>query len=363
MSLLGTAYRALARPVLFRMDAEAAHRLGARFLSLLHRSATAARLAGPRTPALEVDALGLRFPSPLGVAAGFDKAGRLYNGLGALGFGFIEVGTVTARPQPGNPRPRLFRLPADGALINRLGFNNPGAAAVAEAISACPPRGIVLGVNIGKSKVTPLGEAAADYAESARLLAPLADYLVVNVSSPNTPGLRSLQEARALEPVLTAVQEELARLSRPPPLLVKIAPDLDDQAIDAVVDLAVARGLHGIVATNTTIARPPGLRTPPAVVAALGEGGLSGAPLRQRTLEVVARIHARAGDRLTIIAAGGVASADHVLAALRAGATLVQLYTAFIYGGPDLPRRILDDLAAQRQAAGCATLAELAARR
>jgi len=362
MSLLGTAYRTLGRPALFRMDAEAAHGLGASLLEVLHRSPAAARLASAAVPPLGVEALGLRFPSPLGVAAGFDKAGRLYNGLGALGFGFVEVGTVTARPQPGNPRPRLFRLPADRALINRMGFNNPGAAAVAAALDAHPPRGIVLGANIGKSKVTPLEEAAADYAESARLLGPRCQYLVVNVSSPNTPGLRSLQSAAALEPVLAAVQGELAKLDRPPPLLVKIAPDLDDEGIDAVVDLAVGRGLDGLVATNTTIARPASLGTAAAEVAAIGDGGLSGAPLRARALQVVARVAARSAGRLVVIAAGGIASADDVMAALGAGAALVQLYTAFIYGGPDLPAQILADLEAMRVAAGCATLGELAAR-
>ena len=348
MSLLGAGYSALARPALFRLDAERAHELGATVLSAMHRSPAIARMLGARVaaaPATPISAMGLRFPNPLGVAAGFDKAGRLYNGLGALGFGFVEVGTVTARAQPGNPRPRLFRLPEDQALLNRMGFNNPGAAAVAEALAAHPPRGIVLGVNIGKSKVTPIEDAAADYAESARLLGPLADYLVINVSSPNTPGLRSLQSVAALGPIVDAVQHELAALHKTTPLLVKIAPDLADEDIDAVADLAMARRLAGLVATNTTIARPDTLRTPRDEVQRLGDGGLSGAPLRERAKHVVRRLRERLGQGPVLVGAGGISSGEDVVSMCAMGATLVQLYSAFIFGGPDLPSRILEEYA------------------
>jgi dihydroorotate dehydrogenase len=358
-SLLDSLYAAGGRRALFLLDAESAHHMGALALGALHRSPALRRLAAaPQRPALEVEALGERFASPVGVAAGFDKSGALYNGLGAFGFGFVEVGTVTALAQPGNPRPRLFRLPLDRALLNRMGFNNPGAAAVAEALRAYPADNIVLGVNIGKSKVTPLDEAPADYATSARALAPFADYMVVNVSSPNTPGLRSLQSVEALAPVLTAVQAELARTPRRVPLLVKIAPDLADEDVDAVADLARALGLSGIVATNTTVRRD-GLVTSPSAVESMGAGGLSGSPLRARALEVIARLYRRAEGVLTIIGAGGIATAEHAWEAITAGATLVQVYTAFVYGGPDLPREIARGLEARLAASGHARLADV----
>jgi dihydroorotate dehydrogenase len=346
MSLLGAAYGAT-RPLLFGLDAERAHGLGAVPLALLHRAPSLRHMvAAPPPPAsLATSALGLTFPSPLGVAAGFDKAGALYDGLGALGFSFVEIGTVTARAQPGNPRPRLARLRADRAIVNRMGFNNPGAAAVEGALRRHGRAEVVLGVNIGKSKATPLDEAPADYAESARRLAPLADYLVVNVSSPNTPGLRSLQSVEALAPVLAAVQHELAALQNRVPLLVKIAPDLADPDVDAVVDLALARGLDGLVVANTTVKRD-GLLSPPDEVARAGEGGLSGPPLAARRQELLQRIKGLAGPALALIAVGGIETADDARAALDAGAALVQVYTALIYGGPDLPRRILAGLAA-----------------
>lgn len=358
-SWLASLYAAGGRRTLFLLDAESAHHLGALALGALHRSPALRSLAAaePR-PELATLALGKRFASPVGVAAGFDKAGALYNGLGAIGFGFVEVGTVTALAQPGNPRPRLFRLPLDRALVNRMGFNNPGAAAVAEALRGYPADNIVLGVNIGKSKVTALEEAPADYATSARALAPFADYLVVNVSSPNTPGLRSLQSVEALAPVLAAVQAELGRIERRVPLLVKIAPDLADEDVDAVADLARDLRLDGIVATNTTIRRD-GLATPAATVEAMGAGGLSGAPLRARALEVIARLYRRTGGALTIIGAGGIATAEHAWEAIAAGATLVQVYTAFVYGGPDLPREITRGLQERLAASGYASLQDV----
>ena len=290
-------------------------------------------------------ALGLSFPGPVGLAAGFDKDARGTRGLAALGFGFVEVGTVTARAQPGNPRPRMFRLTADRALVNRMGFNNAGAAAAAARLARARG-GPVVGVNIGKTRAVPDADAAADYAASARAVAAVAGYVVVNVSSPNTPGLRDLQAADRLRPVLVAVRSALdaAVPGRRVPLLVKIAPDLADADVDAVADLALELGLDGIIATNTTVSRD-GLASPAAEVAAAGAGGLSGPPLRARSLAVLRRLHARAGDRLVLIAVGGIETPDDAWERLQAGATLVQAYTAFVYGGPLWPRRMHAGLA------------------
>jgi dihydroorotate dehydrogenase len=339
-------YRFLYRVVLRRVSAEAAHRAAFGLIRVFGLvPAVFLRWLGPRDPALRVRALGLEFPGPVGLAAGFDKDARAMRGLGALGFGFVEVGTVTARAQPGNDRPRMFRLTADRALVNRMGFNNAGAAAAAARLRR-RRGGVIVGVNIGKTKVVPEEEAAADYAASARAVAGVADYLVVNVSSPNTPGLRDLQAAGRLRPVLVAVREALdaAVPGRRVPLLVKIAPDLADTDVDAVADLALELGLDGIIATNTTISRA-GLASPPSEVSAAGAGGLSGPPLRDRALAVLVRLRARAGDRLVLIAAGGIETPDDAWARLQAGATLVQAYTGFIYGGPLWPRRMHAGLA------------------
>jgi dihydroorotate dehydrogenase len=356
-------YRWLLRPWLFLLSAEAAHGIATAFLGRVHGSPALARLVRlfhRPAPELAVQALGRTLASPLGVAAGFDKSGELYNGLAALGFGAVDVGTVTALAQPGNPRPRLFRLARDRAVVNRMGFNNPGAAAVAEALASHPPRELVRGVNLGKSKVTDLAHAATDYAESARVLGPWADYVVVNVSSPNTPGLRSLQSVEALRPILLAVQGALAGLASPPPLLVKIAPDLADEDLDAVADLAIELGLAGIVATNTTVAREGlGLTTPADEIARIGAGGLSGAPLRARSLAVVRRLHARAAGRLTLVGVGGIASADDVWSMLQAGATLVQMYTTIVYEGPGIACAIHRGLRARMRREGVRSLAEL----
>jgi dihydroorotate dehydrogenase len=375
-------YGLLYRVVLRRLPAEGAHRAGfwaIRAAAGVPGGARALRRwLGPRDPVLRVRALGLEFPGPVGLAAGFDKDARGVTGLGALGFGFVEVGTVTARAQPGNPRPRLFRLTADRALVNRMGFNNEGAAAAAARLSrirrgkgrADEPaagrrragRGVVVGVNIGKTRAVPEEGAAADYAASARAVAGVADYVVVNVSSPNTPGLRDLQAVGRLRPVLVAVREALDECAgRRVPLLVKIAPDLADADVDAVADLALELGLDGIVATNTTVSRD-GLASPAGEVAAAGAGGLSGAPLRGRALEVLRRLHARAGGRLVLIAAGGIETPDDAWERLRAGATLVQAYTGFIYGGPLWPRRMHDGLARRARAARLASIGEAAGR-
>jgi dihydroorotate dehydrogenase len=356
-------YRLLYRMVLRRVPAEAAHLAAFGLIRGVARVPGAAwllgRWLGPRDPVLRVRALGLSFPGPVGLAAGFDKDARGTRGLAALGFGFVEVGTVTARAQPGNPRPRMFRLTADRALVNRMGFNNAGAAAAAAALgrsggrSPGRPGGPVVGVNIGKTRAVPDADAAADYAASARAVAAVADYVVVNVSSPNTPGLRDLQAEDRLRPVLVAVRAALDAASpgRRVPLLVKIAPDLADADVDAVADLALELGLDGIIATNTTVSRD-GLASPADEVAAAGAGGLSGPPLRARSLEVLRRLHARAGDRLVLIAAGGIETPDDAWERLRAGATLVQAYTAFVYGGPLWPRQMHAGLAARLRAAG-----------
>jgi dihydroorotate dehydrogenase len=353
-------YQFLYRVVLRRVPAEAAHRAAFGLIRVFGLVPGVARVfrrwLGPRDPVLRVRALGLDFPGPLGLAAGFDKDARAMRGLGALGFGFVEVGTVTARAQPGNDRPRMFRLTADRALVNRMGFNNAGAAAAAARLRR-RGGGVIVGVNIGKTKVVAEDEAAADYAASARTVAGVADYVVVNVSSPNTPGLRDLQAAGRLRPVLVAVREALdaAVPGRRVPLLVKIAPDLADTDVDAIADLALELGLDGIIATNTTISRA-GLASPASEVAAAGAGGLSGPPLRDRALAVLVRLRARTGDRLVLIAAGGIETPDDAWARLQAGATLVQAYTGFIYGGPLWPRRVHAGLARRARADGATSM-------
>jgi len=358
-------YRLLYGVVLRRVPAETAHRAGFWLIRTLAGAPGVAwllrRWLGPRDPVLRVRALGLEFPGPLGLAAGFEKDARAVSGLGALGFGFVEVGTVTARAQPGNPRPRMFRLPADRALVNRMGFNNDGAAAAAARLRRRsrgprgprgPRGGPVVGVNIGKTRAVPDQEAAADYAASARAVADVADYVVVNVSSPNTPGLRDLQATDRLRPVLVAVRSALDAGSaggRRVPLLVKIAPDLAAEDVDAVADLAVELGLDGVIATNTTVARG-GLASSAAEVTAAGAGGLSGPPLREPALAVLRRLRERAGDQLVLIAAGGIETPDDAWERLTAGATLVQAYTGFIYGGPLWPRRMHAGLARRARA-------------
>ncbi len=341
------------------MDAETAHRLGTRTLALVLGPRWARRLArralAPRDPVLAVRALGLDLPSPLGLAAGFDKEAAHVDALTALGFGFVEIGTITALPQPGNPRPRMFRLPADRALINRMGFNNAGAQAAAARLARARDPGVVVGVNIGKTKLAE--DAAADYRAGAQTLGPHADYLVINVSSPNTPGLRDLQAVAQLEPLIAATREGLAAAGRNVPLLVKIAPDLADEDVDAVADLALRTGLDGIVATNTTISRE-GLRSGADAVAAAGAGGLSGAPLADRSLAVLRRLRKRLGDELVIVSVGGVEDARDVADRLAAGATLVQAYTAFVYGGPLWPRRVQRGLARHLRDAGSNRVAD-----
>ncbi len=344
------------RAVLFAIPAETAHRLTIALLRLLSVPPLPAllhRLFARRDPELAVRVLGLDFAGPVCLAAGFDKDAVAYRALNALGFAAVEVGTITTQPQPGNPRPRLFRLPGDRALINRMGFNNAGAQAAATRLRRRARGGGVVGVNIGKSKAVPAAEAIADYVASARQLAPYADYMTVNVSSPNTPGLRDLQAVERLRPLLAAVQEALDEVSpaRRVPLLVKIAPDLADADVDAVAGLAVELGLDGIIAVNTTISRPE-LATPSPQVMACGDGGLSGRPLKMRAADVLRRLHARTQDRLVLVSDGGIETADDVWDRLRAGASLVQAYTGVVYGGPLWARRINRQLAARARREG-----------
>jgi dihydroorotate dehydrogenase len=347
-----------------RMDPEQAHHLAFRWIRLaarvpVLRTFVAAALA-PRYAELRTEAFGLRMHGPFGLAAGFDKNAVAIDGMTMLGFDHVEIGTVTAQPQPGNPKKRLFRLVPDRALINRMGFNNEGSAAVAERLATrTPVFRTVVGVNIGKTKVVPEADAVGDYVTSTERLARHADYLVVNVSSPNTPGLRNLQATESLRPLLTAVREAADRgvPGRRVPLLVKIAPDLADEDVDAVADLALELGLDGIIATNTTIAREGlGLKSDPALAEEVG--GLSGTPVKERSLEVLRRLYARVGDRITLVGVGGVESAEDAWQRILAGATLVQGYSAFIYEGPFWARAIHKGLAARLTASPYATLAE-----
>jgi len=341
-------YRLFFRLVLRRLDPERVHGLAA---SLLRHAGgvgllrdVLGRTLGRRDGVLRVRALGLDFPSPLGVAAGLDKNATWFEGLAALGFGFVEVGTVTAQAQPGNPRPRVFRLVNDRALVNRMGFPNTGAEAVATTLAARRPHPVV-GVNIGKTKVATMDGAGEDYRQSARVLARHADFLVLNVSSPNTPGLRDIQAASGrLASLVAAVREELDATTPRVPLLVKIGPDLTDSEVDAIADQAVALGLDGLVAVNTTTTRE-GLGVRAGSPQAAESGGLSGVPLKVRALEVLERLNARAGEDLVLVAAGGIDTPEDAWERILAGASLVQAYTAFVYGGPVWPHRMNRGLA------------------
>ena len=321
---------------LSRLDPEDAHHLGM-FAIRLASSLRLTKLL-PKIRSASVSAFGLTFNAPFGLAAGFDKNAIAVRALGELGFSHVEVGTVTAIPQDGNETPRLFRLKADRALINRMGFNNDGAVVVAkrlEKLRASKQKLPIIGVNIGKSRVVEVEDAVSDYETSARLLAPFADYLAVNVSSPNTPGLRSLQSVEALKPILEAVLAQ----AKGKPVLVKIAPDLADEDVVAVAKLAKKLGLAGVIATNTTISRA-GLKTASPKVEAMGAGGLSGAPVNVRSLEVLRLLKKTLGDDLAIVSVGGVETKEQVLERTKAGATLVQGYTGFIYFGPLWARKL-----------------------
>lgn len=341
-------YKNLLYPVLRLSDAEDMHHHTCRLLERAQWTKSGEtflrRLAGP-LPGHPVDFLGLRFPNPIGIAAGFDKDVRIALGLGMLGFGHVETGTLTPRPQEGNSRPRVFRLPKDEAIINRMGFPNCGvddALPRLERLAALPRRNFVLGVSIGKQKETPLQQAAEDYVTVLRKVAPHADYLAVNISSPNTPGLRELQGGRYLHDLCARLVGENATIkkNKPRPLLVKIAPDLSRVELDEVLTAILDTGIDGVIATNTTLARE-GLISPERNE----QGGLSGRPLEKRSTEIVRHIHGATGGKLPIIGVGGVSTADDVKRKLDAGAKLVQLYTGLVYEGPRMAGRVLRALA------------------
>ena len=344
-------YRSLLRPILFHLPPETAHELALHSLSLTlgnHFTQNLVAKRFNRSPFGELRRFGLRFANPVGLAAGFDKNGVALEALAALGFGHIEAGTVTWQSQPGNPRPRLFRLPLDRALINRAGFNNDGAAAFTQRVGNHRPAS-VLGVSIGKSRAAPIEDAVSDYLKCFETVYPVADYIAVNVSSPNTPGVRELQRAEQLEVLLTLLQkrnQELAMSgsrSSSMPLLVKLAPDLNEEETELIVDVARRTNVAGIIATNTTIARE-GLRTPVEKVGACGEGGLSGAPLRRRSTEMIANLYRLAAGSMAIIGVGGIFTAQDAWEKICAGADLVQVYTGFIYRGPSIAREINEGL-------------------
>lgn len=334
----------LLRPFLFMLDAEQAHGIAIRALQALPRLG-----AGPSRPGLATQVAGLDFPNPLGMAAGFDKDGRIPDALLGLGFGFAEVGSITPLPQAGNPRPRLFRLEQDRAVINRMGFNNDGAQIAVERLSARRGRGGIVGINIGANKDSQ--DRIADYAHMARVMAPYGAYLAVNVSSPNTPGLRALQDEAALSALLDAVAE--ARGPSGPPIFLKVAPDLKSADIDAIARIAIDKRLGALIVSNTTITRPP-LHSPAA-----GEGGgLSGAPLRDLALRRLTDFRKATGGAVPLIGVGGIATAEDAWARIRAGASLVQLYSAMVYEGPGIAKRIVAGLEQIMAREGFGSIAE-----
>jgi len=347
---MGKLWQKLMRPVLFGLDAERAHEMGIEAMRLGLSSPLAGRADFPAGP---VRRFGLEFANPLGLAAGFDKNGVVVDRLAEMGFGFVEAGTVTLRPQPGNPKPRLFRLPDDQALINRLGFNNDGAESVAERLKHIS-RKCVVGVNIGKNKDVPIEEATENYVACLGVVHAAADYIAVNISSPNTPNLRELQNAESLDELLSALQSRNRELGQKP-LLVKIAPDLTTAEIEAITDICLRYEVAGIIATNTTVSRE-GLRTPG--VDAIGAGGLSGRPLTRRSTAVAAAIYKYSHGTLPIIGVGGIFTAEDAFERIAAGASLIQAYTGFVYGGPSFASDIVKGLASLLKERGFASLDE-----
>lgn len=351
---MGFLFQKFVRPALFRFDAETAHDIGMASLRFglatrLQRDVVRSFFEVPEFS--PIDLFGLRFNNPLGMAAGFDKNGRVVNQLAALGFSFVEAGTVTPIPQKGNPRPRLFRIPEDGAIVNRLGFNNDGVDSLVERISSIE-RECVLGINIGKNKDVSLEDAPADYLHCFRKVRGVADYVVVNVSSPNTPGLRNLQAISELERILDPLLVENKVGSRVP-ILLKIAPDLVAEEFEALADFAVSKGLDGLVLTNTTISRPSQSGNYSEI------GGLSGRPLSNLSDEAIRLVYKRVGEKLPIIGVGGIASGEDILRKIRLGASLLQVYTGFVYGGPGFPSRILWDFRRILEKLGVSELGEL----
>jgi len=347
-------YRSLVRPLLFRLPPETAHELALHSLSLLP-SRILAKRSSTQNP---ISRFGLLFSNPVGLAAGFDKNGIALRPLAALGFGFIEAGTVTFHPQPGNPRPRLFRLSEDQALINRAGFNNEGAGAFVKRVERNRPD-CVLGVSIGKSKITPLEEATQDYLASFELVYNVADYIAVNVSSPNTPQLRELQQSQQLSGLLSALQtrgrELEQRHQKRVPLLVKLSPDLERRDLEMIVAVLESLQIDGIIATNTTINRE-NLSSDPNLVTAAGEGGLSGKPLKRRSTQMIAQLYELTRGRIPLIGVGGIFTARDAWEKICAGASLVQLYTGFIYQGPNIANDINQGLARILAREKCASI-------
>lgn len=328
------ALSSLLRPLLNRLDPELAHSLTIRALGTLPYP----RLLPDDDPRLQIRTLGMQFPNPVGLAAGFDKNAAVIQQMLGFGFGFVEAGTVTPRPQSGNPKPRIFRLSEDRGVINRLGFNNEGIESAKTSLRAVQEKNGIRGINIGANKDAT--DRVADYVTGLRELAPLAHYVTVNISSPNTPGLRGLQNRSELDALLSAVLAARRQLKRTPPLLVKIAPDLDEHGCEDIAALALSHGIDGLIVSNTTIVRPASLRS----VHRDETGGLSGAPLFKRSTEVLRLMHRLTKGQLTLVGVGGISSGEEAYAKIRAGASLVQLYTAMAYEGPGIVRRIKKEL-------------------
>lgn len=343
-------YKSLLKPLLFRLQPEQAHHLTFSSIKNVFQFPGAAALAEKifalDDPKLERELFGLKFKNPIGLAAGLDKDARLVDELATLGFGFVEIGTLTPRPQSGNPQPRLFRLPQDESLINRMGFNNEGVEAAVQRLRKSRHQTII-GGNIGKNKDTPNEDAASDYLYCFEALYEVVDYFVVNVSSPNTPNLRELQDKEPLKKLLSALQDRNAGKGKPRPILLKIAPDLSQSQLDDIISLVGETGIAGIIATNTTISRE-GLLTPKELVNNIGAGGLSGKVLRERSTEVIRYLHTQSGGSFPIIGVGGIHSPEAAIEKLEAGASLIQLYSGFIYEGPSLIRNIKRSLLGQR---------------
>jgi len=333
-------YKSIIRPILFAFDPEKVHHFSFSVIRLMGRLGLGGLLGSMYKVSdkrLEREVFGLRFPNPVGLAAGFDKDARLYNELSDFGFGFIEIGTVTPRPQEGNPKKRLFRLKPDKAIINRMGFNNEGVEAAVSRLKK--NTAVLIGGNIGKNKTTPNEKAVDDYIYCFEALHPYVDYFVVNVSSPNTPNLRELQDKEPLTALLNTLKRKNDRLEQPRPILLKIAPDLSNEQLLDIIEIVSDTGIDGVIATNTTISRD-GLQTPADEVSAIGAGGLSGKPLSSRATEVIRFLHQKSEGAFPIIGVGGIHSPQDALDKLEAGASLVQLYTGFVYQGPALVREI-----------------------
>ncbi len=340
-------YKLFIKPLLFSLNPETAHHFTVKLFSVVlwipGISHFVKWMYGYKSKTLERRLFGLDFQNPVGLAAGFDKDGKYFKEMSNLGFGFIEIGTVTPRPQEGNPKPRLFRLPKDSALINRMGFNNEGVDALVERLKGFKSDTLIIGGNIGKNKTTPNEKAVDDYEICFKKLFPYVDYFVVNVSSPNTPNLRALQGKEPLTALLQHLQNINLSKEEPKPIFLKIAPDLNESQIDDIVDIVTEVGIAGVIATNTTISRE-GLSTSKELIASIGNGGLSGYPVKDRSTEVIRYIHKKSQGKIPIIGVGGIANGKDAIEKLRAGAVLVQVYSCFIYEGPAMIKSILKEI-------------------